>query len=211
MEDDLNLFCKWKKNLPQLVLCTFVIGAIFTEIWTSRWFFIPTFPHPPTRTSSEIAGNEQNLLFNIGRSTLVEYTSVLKKWKTTSMEDNLSGRQPQWKITSVEDDISGKGPQWKMTLLAWNQQNICRSTIVESETIFKRWKTAFMEDNINISSASAVKPTWAWAWHSSAPACLHLFFKYCIISVSFNFSNVSLGSPLTLLWPRIYTSGFRAW
>ena len=54
------------------------------------------------------------------------------------MEDNLSGRQPQWKITSVEDDISGKGPQWKMTLLAWNQQNICRSTIVESETIFKR-------------------------------------------------------------------------
>ena len=35
------------------------------------------FPHPPppppTRASSEIAGNEQNLLFNIGRSTLVEY------------------------------------------------------------------------------------------------------------------------------------------
>ena len=39
------------------------------------------FPHtPPTpiRTSSEIAGNEQNLLFNIGRSTLVEYKSILK-------------------------------------------------------------------------------------------------------------------------------------
>ena len=29
--------------------------------------------------------------------------------------------------------------------------------------------------------------------------------KYCIISVSFSFSNVSLGSSLTLLWPLIYT------
>ena len=56
------------------------------------------FPHPPTRTSSEIAGNEQNLLFNIGRLTLVEYKSILKflkKWKTTSMEDNLYGRRLQ--------------------------------------------------------------------------------------------------------------------
>ena len=32
-----------------------------------------------------------------------------------------------------------------------------------------------MEDNI--SSASAVKPTWAWAWHSSAPACYSVFLK----------------------------------
>ena len=61
-------------------------------------FSPPTPTHPPTRASSEIAGNEQNLLFNIGRSTLVEYKSILKilkKWKTTSMEDDLSGRQLQ--------------------------------------------------------------------------------------------------------------------
>ena len=67
------------------------------------------FPHPPTptRASSEIAGNEKNLLFNNGRSTLIEYKSILKllkKWKTTFMEDtsdedNLSGRRPPWKIS----------------------------------------------------------------------------------------------------------------
>jgi hypothetical protein len=92
------------------------------------------------------------------------------QWKMTSVEDDLSGRRPHWKMTSVDNNLSlqwtttsaennpsGKGPQWKMTLLAWNQQN--RSTLVESETILKRWKTASMEDNINISSASAVKPT----------------------------------------------------
>jgi hypothetical protein len=58
----------------------------------------------------------------------------------------------------VEDDLSRKGPQWKMTILAWNHQNIFRSTLVESETILKRRKMASMKDNINISSASAVKP-----------------------------------------------------
>ena len=79
--------------------------------------------------------------------------------KTTSMEDDLSGIQPHWKTNSVEDDLSGKGPQWKMTLLASNQQNICWSTPVESETILKRWKMASMEDNINISSTLAGKPT----------------------------------------------------
>ena len=46
------------------------------------------------------------------------------------VEDDLYRRQPQWKIISVEDDLSGKGPQWKMTLLAWNQQNIFRYTLV---------------------------------------------------------------------------------
>jgi hypothetical protein len=46
----------------------------------------------------------------------------------------------------MEDNLSGKGPQWKMTLLAWNQQNVCSSTLVEPETILKRWKKASMED-----------------------------------------------------------------
>jgi hypothetical protein len=45
----------------------------------------------------------------------------------------------------MEDHLSEKVPQWK-TLLDWNQQNICRSTLVESETILKDgrqppWKT----------------------------------------------------------------------
>jgi hypothetical protein len=57
------------------------------------------------------------------------------QWKMISVEDDLIGRQPQWKTSSVEDKLSGKGPQWKMTLLAWNQQNICRSTLVEPEPI----------------------------------------------------------------------------
>ena len=64
------------------------------------------------------------------------------QWKTTSLEDNLGGRRPQWKTTSVGDNLSGKEPQW--TVLAWNQQNICRSNLVESETILKRWKTTSM-------------------------------------------------------------------
>ena len=46
--------------------------------------------------------------------------------------------------------------------IAWNQQNllcnICMSNLVESATILKRWMTASMEENINISSASEVKP-----------------------------------------------------
>jgi hypothetical protein len=64
------------------------------------------------------------------------------EWKMISVEDNLSGRRPQWKTTSVGDNLSGKEPQW--TVLAWNQQNICRSNLVESETILKRWKTTSM-------------------------------------------------------------------
>ena len=67
------------------------------------------------------------------------------QWKTTSVEDDLSRRRPQWKTTSVEDDLSRRQPQWKTTLLVQNQQNllcnICRSTLVESQTILKRWKT----------------------------------------------------------------------
>ena len=43
-----------------------------------------------------------------------------------------------------------------MALLDLNQQNICSSTLVESD-ILKRWKMASIEDNINISSAAAVK------------------------------------------------------
>jgi hypothetical protein len=66
------------------------------------------------------------------------------KWKTISVEDNLIGRLPQWKITSLEDDLSGKGPQWKMILLAWNQQNICRSTLVVFRNNFEK-----MEDGLH--------------------------------------------------------------
>ena len=94
-------------------------------------------PHPPTRASSEIAGNEQNLLSNIGRTTLEESKSFLKiwgkgttnymeddlsgrhlsgrrpSWKTSSVEDELSRKQHQWKTNSVEDDLSRRQPQWR--------------------------------------------------------------------------------------------------
>ena len=32
---------------------------------------------------------------------------IAYKWKTTSMEDNLNGRQPKWKVNSMEDDLIG--------------------------------------------------------------------------------------------------------
>jgi hypothetical protein len=112
---------------------------------------LSAFPHPPhPRTSSEIAGNEQNWLFNIGRSTLVEYKSVLNnlkngrqpQWKTTSAEDNLSGRQPHWKTTSVEDDLPRRQPQWKMTSV---------EPSVEDDLIGSKphWKTTSVEDDLS--------------------------------------------------------------
>jgi hypothetical protein len=50
--------------------------------WAEFSFIFSFSPPTPTQTSSEIAGNEQNLLFNIGRSTLVEYKLILKILKT---------------------------------------------------------------------------------------------------------------------------------
>ena len=78
---------------------------------------------PAVRNSSEIDGNQQNLLSNSCRSTLVKQKPVwkyLKRWKTTSMEDDLNGRQPQWKTTSMEDDLNGRRPQWKTTSMEDN-------------------------------------------------------------------------------------------
>ena len=34
-----------------------------------------------------------------------------RHWKTTSMLNDLNGRQPQWKTTSMEDDPNGRQPQ----------------------------------------------------------------------------------------------------
>ena len=80
--------------------------------------FPPAPGRPPVRTSSEIAGNERNLLSSICRSTLVELKfgfEKLKRWKTTSMEDDLNGRRPQWNTTSMENNLNGRRPQWKTT------------------------------------------------------------------------------------------------
>ena len=119
------------------------------QLQLAEFSFIFSFSSPtptPTWASSEIAGNEKNLLFNNGRSTLIEYKSILKllkKWKTTfmedtSVEDNLSGRRPPWKIASVVNDLSGRRPQWKMTS-------------VEDDLIGRRphWKTISVEDNLS--------------------------------------------------------------
>ena len=69
------------------------------------------------------------------------------QWKMISVEDNLIGRWPQWKKTSLEDHLSGKGPQWKMTYLAWNQQNMCRSTLVVVRNNFE--KIHFSKHSLN--------------------------------------------------------------
>jgi hypothetical protein len=92
------------------------------------WLSLALFSFTPTtrpagRNSSEIDGNQQNLLSNSCRSTLVKQKPVwkyLKRWKTTSMEDDLNGRQPQWKTTSMEDDLNGRRPQWKTTSMEDN-------------------------------------------------------------------------------------------
>jgi hypothetical protein len=48
-----------------------------------------------TRASSEIAGNDQNLLTNICRSTLVKLKTIEK------IEDDLHGRLLKWKMTKI--------------------------------------------------------------------------------------------------------------
>ena len=61
-----------------------------------------------------IIDNEENLLSNICKSTLLELKIILKIWKrrkTTSMEDDLNGRGPQWKTTSMKDDLNERQPQ----------------------------------------------------------------------------------------------------
>ena len=56
------------------------------------------------------------------------------QWKTTSMEDNLNGRQR----TSIEQDFNGRWPQWKTTSI---EDNLYGRQ--------PRWKTTLMEDNLN--------------------------------------------------------------
>ena len=59
--------------------------------------------HPPGRSSSELAGNQHNLLCNIGRSTQVELKTICQNFE--KMEDDLQGRRPPGKTTSIEDDF----------------------------------------------------------------------------------------------------------
>jgi hypothetical protein len=59
--------------------------------WAEFSYIFSFSPPTSTKASSEIAGNEQNLLFNIDRYTLVEYKSI---FKTTLEEDDLSGIRP---------------------------------------------------------------------------------------------------------------------
>ena len=144
-----------KNSLVQAKLSPTWAAQVLAQLSWAEWALI-LFPpaRPPARqsarTSSEIAGNEQNWLFNIGRSTLVEYKSVLNnlkngrqpQWKTTSAEDNLSGRQPHWKTTSVEDDLPRRQPQWKMTSV---------EPSVEDDLIGSKphWKTTSVEDDLS--------------------------------------------------------------
>jgi hypothetical protein len=80
------------------------------------------------------------LLSNIGRSPLVKSKSILtilEKGKTTFMEDDFSGRQPQWKMTSLEEKLSGRRPQWKTTSV---EDNLSRRQ--------PQWKTSSVEDTL---------------------------------------------------------------
>ena len=60
-----------------------------------RWAELALILISPTRESSDLAGNQQNMLCNICRSSTVEpktICKILQIWKTTSMEDDLHER-----------------------------------------------------------------------------------------------------------------------
>jgi hypothetical protein len=58
---------------------------------------------------------------------------VLKRWKTTSMEDNFNGRRLPLKRTSMEDELNS----WNLPNLLYN---ICMSTLVRPDQFSKCWK-----------------------------------------------------------------------
>ena len=93
-----------------------------------------------------------------GRWSQWKMISVGDEWETAAVGDNLSGRQPRWKRISV-DRISLESEK--------------------SETILKRWKTASMEENLNISSASTVNLTLAWDWHQLSRRLFSYILDYC--------------------------------
>ena len=106
-----------------------------------------------------------------------------------SMEDNLNTTLVypytflnilnRWK-TSMEDDINRRWPKYV-------------AVIVQSMLGSNYRSSPGKPKSVN-SSASADKPSWVWAWHSSAPACfpyftdsiiwlqniLHCWNKYCV-------------------------------
>ena len=97
-----------------IVLAYFFCQAQFQLAIAIALFSISPPTHqptnPPTRNSSDLAGNWQNMSKmeddQIGRR---------QKWKTTKIEDNQNRRQPKWKMTKMEDDLNGRWPKWKMT------------------------------------------------------------------------------------------------
>ena len=58
---------------------------------------------PSARNSSELAGNQHNLLCNIGSSTQVELKTFFQNFE--KMEDDLQERQPPGKTTLIEDEV----------------------------------------------------------------------------------------------------------
>ena len=74
--------------------------------------------------------------------------------QTTSMEDDINGRQPQWKMNSMEDDQNWRLPKWKTALM---EDNFCRwvpyceTTSMEDDLNERRpqWKMTSMEDDLN--------------------------------------------------------------
>ena len=76
------------------------------------------------------------------------------KWKTTSMKDNLNGRQPRWKRNTMEEDPNGRRPQWKTTTMEDNQNwrwPQWKTTSMKEDLNGRqtKWKMTSMEDNLN--------------------------------------------------------------
>ena len=107
MEDDLSgRQAQWKMNLVENN-----ISGRRTR-WKTTSVEEDLSGRRPQWKTTLLAWNQQNLLSNIGKSTLVESKSILKNLeigKTTSMEDT------SVEDTSVEDDLSRRQPQWKTT------------------------------------------------------------------------------------------------
>jgi hypothetical protein len=67
----------------------------------------------------EIARNEQNLISNSFRSTIIE----LKQ----SGKFCIEGRRPPWKTISMADDLHGRQLSLEMTSIPRNQQSIMKN------------------------------------------------------------------------------------
>ena len=89
------------------------------------------------------------------------------------------------KFEKVEDDLN-----WKNNLKS-TKYNEYQLKVFSSKA--RIWKSTF-----KVNWTSVGKPTWAWAWHSSAPACYYSLFSVIMMPPSDGFC---FAFRLKIWWP----------